>query len=793
MESEVTSPRSSLHVGDKVIVPFVFVLFFTSGFAALLYQVIWQRVLAVFSGADIYSITIIVAAFMAGLGCGNLVGGYVADRVTIWQRIVLFALSELAVALFALVSLWLYYDLLYLRFSNLAQSPIVLAIVLFASLLWPTFFMGMSLPLLAKTLTRRVESAAGTIGFLYGFNTLGAAVGAFFTGWIFIRTLGFETTVQLGAALNLGVGIGAVLIAPYFLTYNSAVDDQSNSYSGRNEIATGSRLFPVPVWIAIYGLSGFVALSLEIVWFRLLGVMLKSTAFTFGHLLAIFLAGLAVGTFPGIRWAQRSRRPALIFLTLQAGIPIYAGVSLLLLTASLESLAFLEPLWGYLGSYEPLDPAGAVSSLRQYVSAPHQLRGGVENVAVQFLGLYVVLPLVIIGPPTLMMGLSFPFLQKVVQSDLALLGRRVGWLQTANILGSMLGAVLTGAVLLRFLGTSTTIKALLMFGVFFLFLLIHVVRKNRPALSWVSGGAGIVAVLIVTWLLPDSSVLWAKLHGTTPSKAISAEDASGLSVLKADEVDFRGDVLVFANGLGQSAIPFPSHHITLGLLPAMLHPNPKQIAVIGLGSGATLYAVGGREETEQITCIEIVAPQLNTLRQLNQQKTYGGLASLLEDDRITCTFADGRAVLRQSDKKYDIIEADALRPTSAYAGNLYSEEYFQLLRDRLNPGGFAVSWAPTQRVINTFIKVFPYAMLYRADVDMLIGSNQPIEWSRRKISERLKSDFSRSYYARAGIGIEPYLNTFTEREPTIFSPDYDRSKLRDLNTDLFPKDEYLVP
>ncbi len=320
-----------ISVGDKAVVPFVYVLFFTSGFAALLYQVIWQRVLAVFSGADVYSVTIIVAAFMAGLGCGSLVGGYVADRVNVWTCIVLFALSELAIALFAFASLWFNYDLLYLRLDYLARSPIVLAVVLFTSLLWPTFFMGMSLPLLARTLTRRVETAAGRVGSLYGFNVLGAAVGAFLTTWIFMRTLGFEATVQLGAVLNLFAAVGAILIAPYFLSGRAAPAEQARPELHASEPATGSSLLPVSVWIAIYGLSGFVALSLEIVWFRLLGVMLKSTAFTFGHLLAIFLGGLAVGTFGGIKWAQKSSRPGLVFLALQAGIPIYAGVSLLLL------------------------------------------------------------------------------------------------------------------------------------------------------------------------------------------------------------------------------------------------------------------------------------------------------------------------------------------------------------------------------------------------------------------------------------------------------------------------------
>jgi spermidine synthase len=665
--------------------------------------------------------------------------------------------------------------------------------VLFASLLVPTFLMGMSLPLLARTLALRVEGAAGRIGSLYAWNTLGAAAGAFFTTWVLIRALGFEATVNLGAALNLAAAIGAILVAPYFLGSRTAREEVSNRETGTSRAATDSAVFPVPIWLAIYGLSGFVALSLEIVWFRLLGVMLKSTAFTFGNLLAIFLAGLAVGTLVGIKWVQRSRRAAMVFLALQAGIPIYAGISLILLTSSLDNVSVMGPLWRYLGGYEPLDIGSGLSALRQYLSAPHQFSVGAGNEAVQFLALYVVVPVALIGPPTLMMGLSFPFLQKVVQSDVALLGRRVGWLQAANIFGSMLGAILTGWILLRFLGTSWTIKALLLSGAFFLFLVVVARRDARVTPNLAAGGAAAPAVLLLALLVPDSSLLWARLHGTTSSNIIFAEDGSGLSVLKSHEADFKGEVVVYANGLGQSSIPFASHHITLGLVPVMLHPNPKQIAVIGLGSGATPYALGGREETEQITCIEIVAPQLNTLQRLSRLKSYGGLESLLQDNRIAYTFADGRSVLRLDGRKYDIIEADALRPTSAYAGNLYSTQYFELLKDHLNPGGFAVSWAPTPRVVETFVKVFPYAMLYKADVEMLIGSNQPLEWNGAEVAARLNSEFSKSYYARAGMPIEPYLKSFLEQRPTMFSPSFDRTKLQDVNSDLFPKDEYLVP
>ncbi len=177
--------------------------------------------------------------------------------------------------------------------------------------------------------------------------------------------------------------------------------------------------------------------------------------------------------------------------------------------------------------------------------------------------------------------------------------------------------------------------------------------------------------------------------------------------------------------------------------------------------------------------------------ELQRQRPYGGLQSLLEDKRIDYVFADGRAVLMLGNKKYDIIEADALHPTSAYAGNLYSHEYFTLMKDHLKPGGLAVSWTPTSRVERTFTSVFPYVMVFGDFV--VVGSNEPFELDRAAAIERLQSRFSRSYYARAGIDVDDFVSIFREAEPVVRWPDYDRSKLTDINSDLYPKDEYLVP
>ncbi len=174
---------------------------------------VWQRLLTFFSGADVYAVTLIVAVYMAGLGFGSLAGGYLADRLRAGQRYVAFALAETAVAAFALLSTRLIYDTLFLRLGEHPLPPAAIAVVLFLCLLWPTFFMGLSLPLLSRIVTDRAEISAERIGGLYGWNTLGAATGALATMWILVRAFGFATAIQVGAGINIACALGALAVA----------------------------------------------------------------------------------------------------------------------------------------------------------------------------------------------------------------------------------------------------------------------------------------------------------------------------------------------------------------------------------------------------------------------------------------------------------------------------------------------------------------------------------------------------------------------------------------------------
>jgi spermidine synthase len=745
--------------------------FFLSGFAALLYQVTWQRMLVIFSGADVYSATMVIAAFMGGLGCGSLAGGYIADRLSRFASLLAFAIAEAAIAFFGLNSKTLFYDVLYGEFASVAAQPAMAAPLLFAALFIPTCLMGASLPLLARALTVALQSAARTVGWLYGANTLGAAAGALMAVWRYIPDRGIDGTLYAAAWFNLACAVLVVPLALFLAIRRSPVRDGTSVDDGTAIKPThdAGRL-SFSAWVALYALSGFIALSFELVWFRLLGVMLKSTAFTFGTLLAQYLFWLGAGSAVGSLFAARVRAPATLFLLLQAAAAVYAGLSLVAIVAfsSPDSSWAWTPLRNYFDRYDPLP-------------VPSGLSGALASR--EFSLLYFALPLGLLGPATFLMGLSFPMLQRVVQTDMRWVGRRTGVLLVANIAGSTIGTMLTGLFLLRWLGTAATVLVLVVISSVF----------PLAALRWSAAGAraratvlAAVALLVLTvTLLPPRARLWAALHGVRPNNILVAEDGSGVSVLKSASPSFAAGVGVFVNGLGQSQLPYGGIHTELGALPALFHPSPQSAALIGLGSGDTLFAVAGRPELRRILSIEIVKPQIDTLHALFARHPYGGLSTVLTDPRIQHVFGDGRLVLKVGGEKFDIIEADALRPQSAYAGNLYSREYFALLRDQLKPGGFAVTWAPTPRVTRTFVDVFPHVVGFGG---ILVGSNRLIALDRATIESRLADSRVMDYYAAAGIDIRrllvPLLNA-----AHVYSHD-DPALRGDINTDLYPRDEF---
>ena len=731
------------------------VVFFASGAASLIDQVIWQRMLAVLAGTDVFATTIVVAAFMGGLGCGSLAGGYLADRVGRRTCLAVFAAAESGIAVFGFASSSILYDWLYIRLGTVTLSHTVVWLLAFGILLWPTLLMGVSLPMLARALPDDARRPSGWVSRLYGWNTVGAASGAFCTAWVLFRIASLTQGLRIAAAINLGCAACA---------WGIAAGRRSPVPRDPPQPIVPPSGFSFSTWMALALLSGFMALSLELVWFRVIGVLVKSTAFSFGSLLALYLFFVGTGALATeTRWLRVSS-PATAFLALQTAIIAYAIGALALLVATVGQLRFAGSPWWYLGGYEP---AGLDSRLWLLTM------------------LYGIVPALLMGPPTLMMGMSFGYLQQGAQTDVRAIGRRVGALQAANIVGSVLGTIVTGLALLHWAGASGTLRILAVLGAVFGVTLAVTGRFRAPTIARV--GVAVAATGLAVAIVPSEPALWAALHGASEASVIVAEDRSGVSLLKRLG---DGSTVVFANGIGQSWLPFGDTHTVLGALPALIHPSPGIVAVIGLGSGDTAFGATCRVETRHLYSVEVVAPERTTLETLNNRHTYPGLAHVLKDSRIHHVFADGREVIRTSGQRYDIIEADALRPTGAYAGRLYSLEYFELMRAHLADGGLGVTWAPTARVRHTFIRAFPYVLQFG---DILIGSARSIGFDAGLVKMRALDAYTRRHFEDGGMDVQALLAPFLNVAPIAYGPEFDRSMLIDVNEDLFPRDEFMVP
>jgi len=721
--------------------------FFASGAAGLVYQVSWQRILALQSGVGIYSVAMIVAAFMAGIGIGSHLGGAWSLRLGALAALRRFVLVELGIALWGAASTFVYYDLLYTRALWLYDEPWRAAVLHLVALLPPTILMGTSLPLLARAMVAEARTAGSTIGFLYAVNILGAAAGAVLTPWVLVRLLGIRGATFVAAGANLFTvvaGLGAIAVLR-----RRAQESAGEDATVPDSDAPAGRIFAL--WIALYAASGFCALALELIWFRMLDVAVKSKAFTFGTLLSLYLLGCGIGCAIGVALVSRLRRPLRVFLLCQSGLLAYAGLVVVLL------------------AYLPTD-VPVLSSLHQYWS-----RGAPHARHLILWMLYGVLPVLLFGIPTVLMGLSFPVLQRAVQDDPRTSGRKVGLLQAANIAGCVAGSLLIGLLGLRWIGTTGSLRVLMLAGLGFTIVGWRAYSRRSVFIEL----AALLALLAV--MLPTQDRLWKRLHGTEDPTSLVREDATGVAALVPRHLTW----LVFVDGKSHSWLPFGGVHTQLGAVPALVHPAPADVAIVGLGSGDTAWASMCRSETRSLDVFEISGGQPRLLRRLADRERLPDLQRLLDDPRLTIHVADGRHALARSRKLYDLIEADALWPDVAYAGNLYSTEFFRLCASKLKPGGLVCTWAPTPRVYSSFIGAFRY-VLGPSGRNILIGSNEPIEGSWEVWQERLESELVRRYLGERRL--EAVENLLKVLQPLNRRGGRPRGK--DQNRDLFPRDEF---
>ena len=728
--------------------PRLAVAFFASGFAALLCQIVWQRMLGIFAGSDTISAALVVGAFLAGLGIGSILGAKLADRISPAQALLGFAVAETGVGVFALLSKAFLYDWLATDLAGVVDDPAMIFALCFAGLVLPTTLMGASLPLLARAVSTALETVAERVGTLYGLNTLGAGLGALLGGWVLVGNLGFVGALWLAAGLE----IFAALLALSLLPQLRHLPAPPRSAAAENaETPFGS----LPLWCLLVFLSGYVIVALEILWVRIMGQVGQYHAYLFPTVLGIFLLADGLGMAVAARMVRRLKDPRPAFFITQ-------GAGFVLATLLLALLWLALPYW-------PIADVMAVDHMRLHGSG---------------LAMMIALALLVVGPPSFLIGMTFAFVQRAVQQDLASVGTRVGWVQLANIAGNAAGSILTGLVTLHYLGTAGTLKLLAALSLLLLLgWLWHGGWQRRAELGLA------IATALTLVIMPGNAGLWSRMHAEQPGHMVAwAEDRSGIAFFRDSHgADGIAEGPFFIQGFSQGRIPFLPIHQFLGAVGPLMHPNPKQVLVIGVGSGGTPWAAG-INPASQVRAIELVGPVLTALEEIGRHYPEGPIARMLRDSRWHMEYGDGRRTLAKEETLYDIIEADAILPESSHSGLLYSAEFLETVRRRLAPGGLYIQWVPTARATQTFNAVFPHALLLMP-AGVMIGSNDPIPFNAEALAARFAAPESSAHLRQGNAGFDGWAGMFSEA-PLRWMPGQRRDEAA--LTDVFPRDEFYL-
>ena len=433
---------------SKRVERLVSVIFFFSGLSALVYQVVWQRLLTVHYGVGPISTALVVTVYMVGLGLGALFGGYLSERLS--QRMLIYCFIELGIGVFGVVSP----DFLGFLGNHTAGSNYALSFVyMFTFLSIPTFLMGMTLPLLTKIFNNIIDDFLGTISFLYFINTIGAAVGAIVASYVIISFFGLLNAVYFAAAINFSMSI---LI---FLALKLAPPRIS-----RPEAQAGSTVAPGlgPLAYPLVFVTGFLAIGYEIIWFRVIGLLAKDSPYAFSSVLSVYLVGIAVGSFGMKGFLERYKDidKKSLFFVLQFVIGVTVGLS------------FIG--YFYLTKYTPFGEITKYSFIHDLHPGWYKWRDGLEGGAIiqllarlySFLDVFIWSALFVLIP-TLLMGASFPLISFLALGKGKQEGKTVGLVYFFTIIGNALAGILTGLLILPRFGTEPTLAILCAIGIAF--------------------------------------------------------------------------------------------------------------------------------------------------------------------------------------------------------------------------------------------------------------------------------------------------------------------------------------
>jgi len=730
--------------------PLLLVLFAGSGCSALIYEIVWYQLLQLAIGSTAVSLGVLLATFMGGLCIGSI--GLPRLRLAQRHPLRIYALLELGIALCGILVLVgiPYIDRVYVAGAEHGLPGMLLrGFICAVCLLPPTVLMGASLPAIVRAIQSDSRSASWW-GFLYGGNTAGAVFGCLFAGFYLLRLYSTAVATYVAAAINIIVAaISFGLAAHTTVSMQSEASMQARAATQVNSMRRSSNW---TVYITI-GLSGACALGAEVVWTRLMGMMLGATVYVFSIILAVFLLGLTLGSTAGSALLARIEPRAAL------------GWCQILLAGAIAWTAYM--IAGSL-PYWPIDPLLSTSPWYTFQ-------------------LDLIRCLAAILPPAILWGASFPLALAAAASPGEDPGRVVGGIYAANTLGAIVGALSVSLALIPWIGTQESQRALLVLSaVSGLFVLAPYARERRSKSMAFGLAASMAAAALLAWSLrpiPGELIAYGRRMATSAGKSRILYTAEGRNSSVAISQWNDGAVEVDVNGHVEATTePYDMKlQRMVGHLPALLHPQPRSVLGIGFGAGVSAGTFTRYPSIEKITICEIepIIPPTST------RYFSGEDYDVMHNPRTHIVFDDARHYVLTTTEKFDIIASDPLDVFVKGTAALYSKEYFESVKQHLNPGGMFTLYVPlyesdvrtVKSELATFFEVFPYGTIWANTIDgrgydmVFMGQAEPLKINLDELQQRLnRPDYAPVVQSLREIGIASpidLLATFAGQETDL--------------------------
>jgi len=717
----------------------LYLAFLASGLTALLYQILWSRYLTLFVGGTSVAQTIVLATFMAGLAFGNAFFGRRADRPGV-DRLRLYALLEAGIGLACLL-FPAAFDALSRAYLSVASRSApgaavnhVLKVALAAGAMFvPCAFMGGTLPVLAKYVVDSLRGLSVKISWLYFVNTAGAVLGCLVGGFYVVERWGLETGMVGAALVNLAIG-GAFYVVSRTRPARAVVSETGEGDPLAGEPAYTPRQTQVAFWcIAV---AGAVSMLYELCWTRVLTLSMGSSVHSFSTMLVSFISGIAIGSALAARLMRRPRNVLALFALCEAGV----ALSILLALPAYERLPYA---FHRLGSW-------LAHSSDTY---PLYLLGQVLTAAL------------VMAVPTTLIGAALPLASRVCVDRLDVLGRRVGEVFSANTVGTVVGASLTGFLLLPGLGVERTLVLGCAVSALLGVLLLWVWRPQwrplsarglRDAVSagaradgpglWAAAAAVLALALTAVLVRPgwDPRLMQAGLFrwGSTVEfrswdsfrrmaagdRFLYVKDGMDGTVAVQEQDALNRNIRV--NGKVDASVADMATQLMVGHLPMLLHPDPRRAMVVGLGCGATAAAVL-RHPGVTADVAEISPEMVQAAAYFEPWND-----AVLGNPRMALHVLDAREFLLLTRDRYDVIVSEPTNVWVPGVANLFTRDFYRVVRARLRPGGLFAQWlhvysaepAMVASVVASLRAEFPYVsawLVKETDLILIAGDQRP--------------------------------------------------------------------